>query len=91
MNRGQARTSIGQSAFRRNTDGRSNKTSGVTVSASAFLACHQYCCASSSLPWGLNLKYVALSEARRQGFSLGTPVSSPPSSVNVSAIEIKLK
>ena len=30
-------------------------------------------------------------EALCQGFSLGTPVSSPPSSVNGSANEIKLK
>ena len=28
------------------------------------------------------IEYVAFSEARRQGFSPGTPVSSPPSSVN---------
>ena len=31
------------------------------------------------------------SEARPQGFSPGTPVSSPPSSVNGSANKIKLK
>ena len=34
---------------------------------------------------------MAFSEACRQGFSLGTPVSSPPSSVNGSANKIKLK
>ena len=31
-------------------------TSGVTVSTSAFLACHQCCCAGFSLTWGLNLR-----------------------------------
>ena len=31
-------------------------TRGVTVGTSAFLACHQYYCASSSLAWGLNLR-----------------------------------
>ena len=30
-------------------------TRGVTVSMSAFLACHQCHCAGSSLAWGLNL------------------------------------
>ena len=67
---------------------------GVTVSTSAFLACQQCYCAGSSLAWGLNLRggvCVAFSEARRQGFSPGTPVSSPPSSVNGSANKIKLK
>ena len=34
---------------------------------------------------------VAFSEAGRQGFSPGTPVFSPPSSVNDSANKIKLK
>ena len=34
---------------------------------------------------------MAFSEARRQGFSPGTPVSSPPLSVNGSANKIKLK
>ena len=34
---------------------------------------------------------MACSEARRQGFSPGTPVSSSPSLVNGSAIKIKLK
>ena len=29
---------------------------GVTVSMSAFLACHQCYCAASSLAWGLNLQ-----------------------------------
>ena len=33
-------------------------TSGVTVSMSAFLACHQCYCAGSSLAWGLNLRAV---------------------------------
>ena len=32
----------------------SGSTCGVTVSTSAFLACHQCCCAGSSLAWGLN-------------------------------------
>ena len=34
---------------------------------------------------------MAFSEALRQGFSPGTPVSSPPLSVNVSANEIEAK
>ena len=33
-------------------------TRGVTVSMSAFLACHQCYCAGSSLAWGLNLQAV---------------------------------
>ena len=33
-------------------------TRGVTVSMSAFLACHQCCCAGSSLAWGLKLRAV---------------------------------
>ena len=33
-------------------------TRGVTVSMSAFLACHQGYCAGSSLAWGLNLRAV---------------------------------
>ena len=33
-------------------------TRGVTVSMSAFLACHQCYCAGSSLVWGLNLQAV---------------------------------
>ena len=33
-------------------------TRGVTVSMSAFLACHQSYCAGSSLAWGLNLRAV---------------------------------
>ena len=37
----------------------STTTRGVTVSTSAFLACHQYYCAGSSLAWGLNLRAVA--------------------------------
>ena len=32
--------------------------SGITVSMSAFLACHQCYCAGSSLAWGLNLRAV---------------------------------
>ena len=31
-------------------------TRGVTVSMSAFLACHQCYCAGSSLAWGLNVR-----------------------------------
>ena len=31
---------------------------GVTVSMSAFLACHQCYCAGSSLAWGMNLRAV---------------------------------
>ena len=34
------------------------ETRGVTVSMSAFLACHQCYCAGSSLAWGLNLRAV---------------------------------
>ena len=34
----------------------SGSTHGVTVSMSAFLACHQCYCAGSSLAWGLNLR-----------------------------------
>ena len=66
---------------------------GVTVSSSAFLTCHQSYCEGSSLAWRLNfqLQCVSFSEARRQGFSPGTPVSSPTSSVNDSANNIKLK
>ena len=65
----------------------------LTVSMSAFLACHQCNCAGSSLVWGLNLRTVVcgISEARRQGFSQGTPVSSPPTSVTDSASKIKFK
>ena len=33
-------------------------TRGVTVSMSAFLACHQCYCMGSSLAWGLNLRAV---------------------------------
>ena len=33
-------------------------TRGVTVSMSAFLACHQCYCAGSSLVWGLNLRAI---------------------------------
>ena len=33
-------------------------THGVTVSMSAFLACHQFYCADSSFAWGLNLRAV---------------------------------
>ena len=33
-------------------------TRGVTVSMSAFLACHQCYCVGSSLAWGLNLRAV---------------------------------
>ena len=33
-------------------------SAGVTVSMSAFLACHQCYCAGSSLAWGLNLRAV---------------------------------
>ena len=36
----------------------SHATRGVTVSMSAFLACHQCYCAGSSLAWGLNLRAV---------------------------------
>ena len=55
----------------------------VAVSMSAFLTCHQCYCLGSSLTWGLNLRALVcgISEAHRQGFSLGTSVSSPSSSV----------
>ena len=33
-------------------------TRGVTVSTSAFLACHKCYCAGSSLAWGLNIRAV---------------------------------
>ena len=36
----------------------STKTRGVTVSMSAFLACHRCYCAGSSLAWGLHLRAV---------------------------------
>ena len=68
-------------------------THGVTVCTSAFLACYQCYCAGSSLALGLNFRAlvkVALSEAHRQWFSPGTPVSSPPSLVNSSANKKKL-
>ena len=66
-------------------------TCGVTVSTSAFLAYHQCYCEGSSLARGLNLRDLVcgVSDTRRQGFSPGTPVSSPPSSFNGSANEIK--
>ena len=78
----------------RNTSG---ATRGVMVSTSAFLAsiCHPPmlgCRFESRL--GLEfqaLVYMAFSEARHQGFSPGTPVSSPSSSASGSANEIKLK
>ena len=37
-----------------------SSTRGVTVSTSAFLACHQCYCTGSSLVWGLNLRAVVL-------------------------------
>ena len=42
------------------SDGQTDRqaTRGVTVSMSAFLACHQCYCAGSSLAWGLNLRAV---------------------------------
>ena len=66
-------------------------TPGVTVSMSAFLACHQCYCASLSLAWGLNLRALVcgIFWSLSPGFSLGTLVSSPPSSVNGSANKIK--
>ena len=57
-------------------------TCGVMVSMSAFLACHECYSAGLSLAWGLNLWALVFSEARCQGFSPGTKVSSPHSSVN---------
>ena len=39
----------------------------------------------------IGVQCVAFSRARRRGFSPGTPVSFPPSSVNGSANEIKRK
>ena len=38
--------------------GTKGATRGVTVSMSAFLACHQCYCAGSSLTWGLNFQAV---------------------------------
>ena len=68
-------------------------TRGVVVNSSAFLACHQCWSAGSSLGWGWNFRlfYVAFSEARRQGFSPGTPVFFPPSSGNGFSQEKKAK
>ena len=66
---------------------RPGATRGVTVSMSAFLACHQCYCACSSLVWGLkrlNLRAVVCGiflKLVAQGFSPGSPVFSPPSSV----------
>ena len=55
----------------------------VMVTTSAFLACHPCWSVGSSLGWGWNFQSVTFSEACcHQGFSLGTAVSSPPSSVN---------
>ena len=56
-------------------------TRGVMVSTPAFLACHQCWSAASSLGLGLDFLALVFSETRRQRFSTGTPVSSPPSSV----------
>ena len=39
--------------------GHAGATCGVTVSTSAFLSCHQICCAGSSLALGVNLRAVA--------------------------------
>ena len=70
---------------------------GVTHNGSmpAFLPspCQNCYSAGSSLAWGLNFgaKYVSFSEACCWGFSLGAPVSSPPSSVHGSAHEMKVK
>ena len=47
--------------------GSSGATRGVTVSMSAFLACHQCYCAGSSLAWGLNL-WVVVCELVTRGF-----------------------
>ena len=44
-----------QSAIQLNLKWNFGATCGVTVSMSAFLACHQCYCAGSSLAWGLNL------------------------------------
>ena len=55
----------------------------VAVSTSAFLAFHQCYCAGSSLAWGLNLRVsvCGIFWSSLPGFSPGTAVSSPPSSV----------
>ena len=59
-------------------------TRGVMVSKSAFLACHQsrVRVRVSVETWNFGFWNVAFSEARRQGFSSGTPVSSLPLSLN---------
>ena len=44
--------------LRRSGQASNTATRGVTVSMSAFLACHQCYCAGSSLAWGLNLRAV---------------------------------
>ena len=41
-----------------NTSGAHHGTRGVTISMSAFPACHQCYCEGSSLAWGLNLRAV---------------------------------
>ena len=65
-------------------------TRDVTVSESAFLACHQCCCAGSSFTWGLNLGIF--SEAHRQGFSLRCSGFLPSFvGLMVQPIKIKLK
>ena len=68
-------------------------TRGVIVGMSAFLAATNATVRVRVLVGAciFGLYYMALSEARRQGFSSGTPGSSPPLSVNGSANKIKLK
>ena len=57
------------------------------------LAWHQFWSVGSSLGWGLNFQTLVcgIPEASHQRFSLGTPVSSPPSLINCSANKIQLK
>ena len=62
--------------------GQSNLTIGMSFAA---------CLSISALSRTLSASSSIFSEARRQGFSSGTPVSSPPSSVNGSVNKVKLK
>ena len=68
-------------------------TRGVMVSMFAFPACHQCCYAGLSLAWGLNLWALVygIFWSSSPGFSPGTLVSSPPSSVNGSSNKKKKK
>ena len=73
---------------------RTNDCERVVRKAKERIRHLQRCCSvRSSLGRGLNFRalVLAFSEARRQGFSRGTPVSFPSSLINGSANRIKLK